>query len=138
MYLFGLAGHSGVEPLTDRFVSLSIGNVLVLKACGFIEAHGARILDISEEQLRLRLGQFWWERLLRGQSQKAIEILLQIDNSSPREPGSHRDELYHRRYCTMDVSIIPTDGGWTPDDFHWESRRLLWSLRSHFLACSPD
>jgi hypothetical protein len=123
--------------LTDRFVSLSVGNILVLKACGFIEAHHARIVDISEQRLRLRLGQFWWERLLRGNSQKAIEIILEIDNSNPGERAA-RDELYQRRYCTMDVSINPIDGGWTPEDFHWESRRLLWSLRSHFLACSAE
>lgn len=133
----GRGVHPTLTPVNDHFVTLSVGNTLILKACGFIEAQRARILDVCEEHLLLRIGNDWLERLLLGsKGKKLIEVRLKLEQPGPGEPfPPGRDKLPRTRYCLVDVQIRPVSQSWTREQFQDEARRLLWILRSHFMAC---
>ena len=123
--------------LKDHFVSLSVGSTLVLKACGFIEDYQARILDVSETSLRLRTGGEWYETILsRGQRKKGMEISLQIRrlDESQRQSATYSGRPASR-YCVIEASLFPATGRWSQAEFTEASRRMLWALRSHFMAC---
>src|SRR5262245_11765691 len=84
MALFGFTSAMAVEPVADRIVVMNISSTLILKACGFIEAYDARILDVTENSLRVRIGNSWYERVLLGSAdQKPVEITLVIHNTDP-------------------------------------------------------
>ncbi|SFI17035.1 hypothetical protein [Planctomicrobium piriforme] len=134
MRLFGLSAVTAIAPVTDRFVSLSVGNTLILKACGFIEDHQARILDVDESSLKVRIGFPWHRRWLHGLHRKPIDVSLQIRRGEML-PESASQKLSPDRYCMIDVVIQPVALGWQTADFHQEARRLVWSLRSYFMAC---
>lgn len=109
----------------------------MLKACGFIEDHQARILDVSETSLRLRTGGQWYETILPGgQRKKGIEISLQIQrlNEDQRQSEAYSGRPASR-YCVIEASLIPATGRWSQAEFTEESRRMLWALRSYFMAC---
>lgn len=121
------------SPLVSRFVSLNIGNTLILKACGFIEAQQARILDVTEDSLTLRIGAGWLERMLREQPlHPPLELKLYIqDACADIDPGRRP----HATSKVIDVTISPLSARWSAEWFQETSRRLLWQLHSHFLAC---
>lgn len=122
--------------LADRFVSMSVGNTLVLKACGFIEDQQATILDVTESSLRIRTGHPWYARLLSGSRlKKPLEVALRI------QPLPHQNDLSRfspqnaDRYCVIEARIAGRRISWSQPEFAEESRRLLWRLRSYFMAC---
>lgn len=146
-----------VPPITDCFASLNLKTTLILKACGFIEAHGAQILDVDEGTLRLQVGYRWWERLLfclrftsptvpatavprHGQGEgfrlKPIEVQLTMRHEiSEKERRIGQTHLPAAEYSFVEVRIRPCSAFWTDAEFHEHARRLLWSLRFHFMAC---
>jgi len=122
------------EPAKDRFRSLSVGSTLILKACGFIEDHHARVLEASESLLRFRIGESWKDRLMKAitfrQCKKPMLISLAI---GPEESIVQGSRSIHR-FCVIDVAIHPGSLQWSSDEFHEESRRVLLNLRSYFMA----
>jgi len=126
------------EPLelTDRFVSMSVGTLLVLKACGFIEDQKARILDVSETSLRVRTGREWYESYLpRKGSQKPLEIALSIRPLEAMDQFSRHASHPEDRYCVIEARILAGSRSWSREEFTLESKRMLWALRSYFMAC---
>jgi hypothetical protein len=146
-----------IQPVTDCFASLNLKTTLILKACGFIEAHDAQILDVNEISLRLRVGHRWWERLLfclrfsslslhatafppTGESDplclKPVEIQLRVRHDVSREERIiGKTHLPSADYSFVEVTIRPRSPRWTEAEFREQARRLLWSLRFHFMAC---
>ena len=137
MPLFGFTSSMAVEPLTDRFVSLSVGSTLFLKTCGFVEAYDARILDVADGSLRLRIGNRWYERILLGTSeQKPIEITFKfrdVDDEAERDAARHQRP--QARYSAIEVVIRPASLTWSHESFQDAARRLMFDLRSYFMAC---
>lgn len=126
-----------ISPVTDCFASLNLKATLILKACGFIEAHRARILDIGEGFIKVRIGARWWERwLFVPDDPWPMEVVLTIrDDISQEERRIGRGHLPAADYGFVSVAVRPVSRRWSETEFHEEARRLLWSLRFHFMAC---
>lgn len=122
---------------TDQFYSLCLGNTLILKTCGFIEDHQAEILDVDEQFLRIRTGSHWLKSLVRSfRIPQTLVIELRIH--PPQNGRALPDSLPSRSpnsYCQIDVEIRPASPNWTREQFVQESRRMLFVLRSYFMAC---
>lgn len=122
---------------TDHFYSLCLGNTLLLKTCGFIEDHGAEILDVDEQFLRIRTGSHWLTSLLRSfriPQTMVIELRIHPPQSQGELPGPLPSRS-RNSYCQIDVEIRPASPNWTREQFVQESRRMLFVLRSYFMAC---
>lgn len=127
---------SGRFILADRFVSMSVGGTLVLKACGFIEDQQARILNVTESSLRVRTGHEWYERLLSGRRRrKPMEVVLEIHPLMDQDDPARASSPFPDRYCVIEARIVAGSRSWSQAEFAEESRRLLWRLRSCFMAC---
>ena len=126
---------SSISPLTDRFSSLNLGNVLSLKLCGLIAEHQAEILDVEEGLLRLKVG---YTRLQRWVYQHAkrlpMELRLEFREQDNADDESDAVSRSRNRYTLVDVALIPLGNDWTPERFQQESRRLLWNLRANLIA----
>ncbi|WP_437226640.1 hypothetical protein SH661x_004691 [Planctomicrobium sp. SH661] len=135
MGLLNLISVTAGRLTTDRFVSLSVGSTLVLKACGFIEDHQAKILEVSETLLRVRTGSLWYEGLFAF-GNKPLEICLSINPlNKEEEPNHQRFNRPSNSYCTIDVAIRSSSPRWSQEEFERESKRMLWTLRAYFMAC---
>jgi|GEM_PF-2237037 hypothetical protein len=124
---------SSVPPVGDRFVSLNVGNTLILKACGFIDDFQARILDVSETRLNVRIGAVWYRRLFNPRLPRQIDVDLQIERDVESRLAPVR-QFSASSYCTLSVQLRPVGPGWNQEQFHQAARRLLWTLRGHFMA----
>jgi hypothetical protein len=124
---------SSVPPIGDRFVSLNVGNTLILKVCGFIDDHQARILDVSETQLNVRIGAAWYRRVFNPGLPRLIDVNLKIERDAESRLAAVR-QLSASSYCTLSVQLRPVGPGWNPMRFQQTARRLLWTLRAHFMA----
>lgn len=125
-----------LSPVNERIFTSSLGSLLFLKTCGFVQDHHARILDVTESSLRVRIGGTWLERFLyTGLSHKPIEVELTIS----REPVNTLTDEEKMRLpgiaCSLiDVVITPSSRGWQRSEFEQFSRKLLWVLRQHFVS----
>lgn len=127
--------HS-ISSIRDRFFTTNYGSTIVLKACGFVEEHQARILSAEEGMIRFRLGFTWLEQLLFDcPDTKPVEVHLRVLHL---EDHGRVREFFHQlpaaQCALVDVEILPKSGSWTQSDFEQFSRQLLWSLRSHFVS----
>ena len=108
---------------TDRFSVSAIGGCLFLKLCGFVDAQKARIRDVSESHLELRIGSRLAGWLGSGNYPVDLEIRFQHIKEESRNPQSRievtlRDRLWWRSAERFDES----------------ARRILWDLKSHLMA----
>ena len=127
------------KTVTDSFITSNLDSLIVLKACGFIESHQARILAVSDGFLKLRVGhgsltRFFFECPV---SYKPIEITLKIHNEiKPEEIESGKyNNPPQVKHSAIDVAIKPDAIDWGYQEFQDAARKVLWSLRYHFMAC---
>jgi len=118
-----------LSPVTDTFETTNLGSTLILKACGFVEEHRARIINVREGHLKLRIGHSWLERLFI-KSCEPVDVVLNITEHDHNAPDS--DSRVPR--SSVQVSIRPKSMNLTRDQFAELSRKILWSLRYHFIA----
>lgn len=125
-----------IPPVTDRIFTANIGCLLVKKACGFVEDHQARIVEVTENRLRLKIGYSWLERLLyRVRPEPPVEVVLCFQESSLQELSEEERIRQPGIGCSqIDVTIQPRSSWGRPQDFEQSARRLLWSLREHFIS----
>ncbi|WP_437205447.1 hypothetical protein [Planctomicrobium sp. SH664] len=112
-------------------------STLLLKACGFIEAHRARIIDVTEQQLHVRIGQNWLTRWLKG-CHTALPLDVVLNFRSVRDCEEFDRNRYRRpvdSYLAIDVAIHPASPAWDDQRFQEHARQLVWVIRSHFMAC---
>ena len=125
----------GSRSLTDRFVTSDLGSTIVLKACGFIGAHHARILKVSQGTLKIRVGHTWIERLLyQVGHQKPVDVTLNFHEDDEATIYAERYTRPQVKQATVEVTIEP-QSSLSDEEFEQVSRKLLWSLRYHFMAC---
>lgn len=114
----------------DEFITASLGTTLMLKAAGFVLDQHARILNVDESELALRIGSSWWARFLPGATwQPPIDVKLRFH--TPGELPLHAPRIPQ---SVVSVAIKPASKYVNDDEFERSSRRLLWQLRYHFMA----
>ncbi len=120
----------------DRFYTTNLGDLLLLKALGFIEDHHARILDVAENHLKLRVGNTFLERFFyRCSKERPVEITLHIRQEVDQEDSIKESLRLPGIACSqVDVTIVPQSRAWKKSEFEQFSRRILWSLRQHFIS----
>lgn len=127
--------HAPIAPLRHQFLTINLGTTLILKASGFIAAHRATILDVEPGLLKLRVGRSWLERwFVPATERDALAVSLTFEDMSPDAARAAGHAAPAGNCCAVQVAIHPSSSGWTEETFHEASRRLLWSLRSHFIA----
>jgi diguanylate cyclase (GGDEF)-like protein/putative nucleotidyltransferase with HDIG domain len=114
---------------TAKFIACQTADILVAKLKGFVEDHRARLLDVQEKLIAMRVGEATifgnWGSDSRRQPVEMIVVL--------GEPQvSNRSSVMRR--IEIDVTVRPV--GRAPDSQTFESRasRAVELLRSHLLA----
>ena len=112
---------------TETYLVSDIGTCLFLKLCGFVEAHHAKIRDVSENHLRLRFGGSWWEQLLDASlAEPALDLEILFVSA---ETHSENHPQAWIQVIVRDRRLIPR-----PDRFEAAARRVLFQLRSHLMV----
>lgn len=126
--------------ITDCFLSVNLGSTLILKACGFIEDHDARIMDVGDNRLHLRIGatrldQRVLQFLGRSFEWSPMDIHITLQDAE-EEANANFATRPHARSTVVHVTLRPVSNRFgNLERFQREGRRLLWQLRSHFIAC---
>lgn len=127
-----------ISEIRDRFCTTNVGGTLLLKVCSFLENHRAQILDVEVDRLRVRVGHSRLQRLFyHCPNVKPAEISLVIFRD--QVDGLDEDVRFRLpgRSCSqIDVTISPQSKSWRPEEFRQFARRLMWSMRAHFVAPS--
>lgn len=124
-----------LSTIRERIYTANLGTLLVLKACGFVIEHRARIIEVTENQLRLRIGANRIQRLLFDCPRHSpVDVTLDIcDYPQEDLPEDERMRLPGVSCSQIDVTISPSQS-WDHAEFQQFSRRMLWSLRQHFVS----
>ncbi len=125
-----------IKPVTDRFFTANLGCLLFLKSCGFVEDHAAKILDVTENRLKVRVGHTWLERLFfRCSKDRPVDVTLQINRSDEVALSEEEKLRLPGIECSrIDVTIVPASRTWKESEFQQFSRKILWSLRHHYVS----
>lgn len=131
-----MTATNGIPAVQERIFTTNLGTLLLLKTCGFVEEYRGRIIEVTENHLRVRIGGTGLQRLFsRFPLEKAVEVDLQIHhevNSALSE--DERTRLPGIGCSQIDVTIRPGTRSWKQADFQNYSRRMLWALRKHFVS----
>ncbi len=125
------------KPVTDSFVTSNLGTMIILKACGFVDTHHARIINVSEGYLKLRIGHGALTRLFYNckASHKPLEVTVNIRETIDSEDLATGKYVPPQvKHAAVDVKISPDSLGWNNQEFQDVARKVLWSLRYHFMA----
>jgi diguanylate cyclase (GGDEF)-like protein len=134
------AGASGAGPSHSvrhaprfvhetSFVSCMADDILVFKLKGFVQDHGARLLDVKPNLVALRLGETALTRRWgKTANRQPVEMIVTIS-----EYEVQRKRAATRR-VKLDVTVTPV--GKAPDEAAFEARamRAVELLRSYLLA----
>ena len=121
---------------SDRFVTTNYGATLILKACGFIQEQHAKIVDVEEDVLKLRLSApSRWALFRMLGSERPIDIQLEMKELEKSEcQGEVSERLPAAKCAQVEVKMEAGIGSWNSTDFEAYARRVMWSLRTHFMA----
>lgn len=111
------------------FVACMADDILVFKLKGFVQDHGARLLDVKPNLVALRLGETTFTRKWgRTAERQPVEVIVAISEYEVQRKRSAT------RRVKLDVTVTPV--GKAPDDAAFESRamRAVELLRSYLLA----
>lgn len=131
----GSSSHTVASRQTARFVhetsfvACMADDILVYKLKGFVQDHGARLLDVKPNLVSLRLGETTLTRRWgRTADRQSVEITVTIS-----EHETQRKRSATRR-VKLDVTVTPV--GKAPDEATFETRALrsVELLRSCLLA----
>ena len=128
---------TSIPVLKDEFLTSDLESSIALKACGFIGAERAQILDVTEKQLKLRIGQSWLAQLMsKVPERKLIDVAIEFEPDS--EPKSPEEEIRQPNvaHSRVTVTVAPKSPRWNDREFQEAAHRLLFSLRNHFMAVS--
>lgn len=127
---------TGIPAVQERIFTTNLGTLLLLKTCGFVEEYRGRIIEVTENRLRVRIGGSALQRLFsRFPLEKAVEVDLQIHHEvTTNLTEEDRSRLPGIACSQVDITIRPGTRSWTKADFQTYSRRMLWTLRKHFVA----
>ena len=109
---------------------------MILKACGFIEEQRARIVKVEPNLLQLRIGVPWPTRIIGMQDkQRPVDVTLEIKDVDPATLSEDRfDRLPSAKCSLVEVNVKARLANWKDGEFEQLTRRLMWSLRGHFLS----
>lgn len=118
---------------SDSLIACEIGGTLLVKLLGFVEDQQAELLDVTEDQLRLRVGRTWWERWWYGFGGHApLEVRLDIQQACDE---SHQpQQATPPRHSRIDVAVRPLSRYWKPERFQTQAERVVHRLRWHLMA----
>ena len=112
-----------------KFIVCEASDILVAKLKGFVEDHRARLLDVQEDLIAMRVGEATifgkWGTDSRRQPVEMI-VLLGEQQESGRSSQMKRIEV--------DVTVRPVGRVPTSDVFDTRASRTVELLRSHLLA----
>lgn len=109
------------------------GGTLFVKLLGFIDDQEAELLDVREDQLRLRIGRTWWERWWHGLKGHApLEVRIDIRHATGELLMPH--QRTRATQSEIDVSVKPLSPNWNPDVFQSQAERVIHRLRRYLLA----
>ena len=119
--------------IKDELVTSNIAGTLMLKLCGFVEDQQARILDISEDHLKLKIGYTLFERFWHGLSGHGpLEVTLDIrDGAGEGLADWQRSQARHARVC---VCVRPAGGAWGQKRFESCANAVLHRLRLYLMS----
>lgn len=118
---------------TDSISTSNVGTTLLLKLCGFIEDQQAEVLDVNEDQLRLRIGRSWVARLWRRAGGHApLEVTLDIVRSNTRKIDAWRH--IHAPHAQVLISVRPLGRFWRQADFQECAGQLVHRLRRYLMS----
>ena len=117
----------------ESLVASDLGGTLIMKLLSFMEDQQAVLLDITEYQLRLRVGCTWWERWwhgLRGHAPLEINLIIRRASDAALEPRQRT----HIGYSTINIAVRPLSRDWNPERFQTQAEWLVHRLRRHLMA----
>lgn len=118
---------------TECVSTSNVGTTLLLKLCGFIEDQQAEVLDVSEDQLRLRIGHSWLARLWRRVGGHGpLEVTLDIARSSTRKIDEWRH--IHSPHAQIWIHVRPLGRFWKQADFEACAGQLVQRLRRYLIS----
>jgi hypothetical protein len=105
--------------------------MLLLKLIGFIQDQRAEILDVSEDQIVMRLGRPWYVRWWRGDERRR-PICVRLNFADPREVAACQTTGARRSLVSVDIR--PLTRTFHEADFHRRAEDILHNLKLHFVA----
>ena len=125
-------GTGSDRIVTDRFVSCKVGGMLLLKIAGFIQDERAELINITEHDVTLRLGQPWYRRWWSGtERRRPIEVHLRF--SAPGDDLATWQTASARR-SVVEARIRPLSSTHRTEDFLRRADAIRNMLRLHFVA----
>ena len=106
--------------------------MLFLKLAGFIQDERAEILNVTEHDVTLRLGQPWYRRWWSGtERRRPIEVHLQF-----AAPGADLAtwQTANARRSVVEARIRPLSAAYRTSDFLRRAESIRKMLRVHFVA----
>jgi len=115
----------------DALHACNLGNTLFLKLCGFIEDQQARLLEVDEQNYRLKIGYSRWERFWHGvESHDPLLVTLAVR----RDEAPEWDRRSHVAGAIVEIVVRPAGFGWSATDFDSTARHIVRRLRLHLMA----
>ena len=127
--------HKTIAPfrISDELVTSNIAGTLMIKLCGFVEDQRAQIIDVSEAQLKLRIGYTLFERFWHGISGHGpLQITLDICDGA--EESLPEWQQAQARHSTVHVRVEPTGRNWRQDRFEEAANHVLHRLRLYLMT----
>lgn len=117
----------------DSLVACDFGGALIVKLLNFIEDQEAELLDVTEDQMRLRIGRTWWERWRHGLPGHApLEVRLDIRHGTEEVLKPHHSP--RSGHSQIDVDVRPLSRSWKPESFQSQAERVVHRLRRHLFV----
>ncbi|MGQ0635157.1 MAG: diguanylate cyclase [Planctomycetaceae bacterium] len=123
----------GLHEFTASFHACTAAEMIVYKLGGFVTEGDAKLLEISPERVRLRLGRLG---LLSGwgKTDERRPVEIELDFSAQAPPREVNGKLVKSNQVLVQIKIRPQGRPRSPEEFEVRARGVLKQLSTYFLA----
>jgi hypothetical protein len=123
----------GLHEFTASFHACTAAEMIVYKLGGFVTEGDAKLLEISPERVRLRLGRLG---LLSGwgKTDERRPVDIELDFSAQAPPREVNGKLVKSNQVLVQIKIRPLGRPRSPEDFDLRARGVVKQLSTYFLA----
>ncbi len=128
-----IEGKQGSFEYEAQFQACTAAEMIVYKLGGFVNEKDARLLEVTTERVRMRLGQrSLFSRWGKSQTSQPVDIVLGLGSEAPFRDVNGRKVKSNQIQVT--VKIVPVGRVKNRELFLSRARQVLKELSTYFLA----